>query len=102
MTSPVVYARRLPGRPRRCPYDVLVLVVELRSSGARLIDICDRLNVAEIPTPGGGAYWWPSHVHRLLQTRDGIQFLDNARGEMELDSDHRRDLQAGGKGVRGT
>jgi hypothetical protein len=57
---------------------VLALVVELRASGARLIDICDRLNSAGRLTPGGGTRWWPSHIHRLLNTRDGIRLLSAA------------------------
>jgi hypothetical protein len=62
-------ARRV-GRPRRCPLDVLVRVVELREAGALLTEICDQLNADHIPTPGGGLRWWPSHVHRLLGTYD--------------------------------
>lgn len=61
---------RRQGRPRRCPLEVLVRVVELRESGALLIGICDQLNTDNIPTPGGGMRWWPSHVHRLLLTYD--------------------------------
>jgi hypothetical protein len=71
--------RRLPGRPRSCPDDVLALVIGLRASGARLIDICDQLNAAGRATPGGGTRWWPSHIHRLLHTRDGSRLLSAAR-----------------------
>jgi DNA invertase Pin-like site-specific DNA recombinase len=58
------------GRPRACPDDVLDRVLALRATGARLIDICDALNTDAIPTPGGGARWYPSHVSRLLRTQD--------------------------------
>lgn len=58
------------GRPRRCPVDVLIRVIELRVAGARLIDICNELNGDGVPTPGGGLRWYPSYVHRLLHTYD--------------------------------
>lgn len=67
--------QRRRGRPRQCPDDVLAQVVHLRAAGARLIDICDVMNTAGIATPGSGDHWWPSHVHRLLRTRDGAQML---------------------------
>ena len=58
------------GRPRRCPDDVLDRVLELRAGGARLVDVAEAMNDAGVPTPGGGARWWPSHVSRLLATQD--------------------------------
>jgi hypothetical protein len=58
------------GRPRRCPDDVLDRVLELRAGGARLVDVAEAMNDAGVPTPGGGARWWPSHVSRLLSTQD--------------------------------
>lgn len=58
------------GRPRRCPDDVLTRVLELRAGGARLVDVAAAMNDAGVPTPGGGARWWPSHVSRLLATQD--------------------------------
>jgi hypothetical protein len=51
----------------------------MRGAGARLVDICTALNAAAVPTPGGGAKWWPSHVSRLLDTRTAklrLQQLD--------------------------
>ncbi|MER5381776.1 recombinase family protein [Streptomyces sp. NPDC002688] len=57
------------------------MVVRLRADGARLADICNDMNAAGIPTPGGGSTWWPSYVHRLLRTRDGEKQLARARGE---------------------
>jgi hypothetical protein len=60
------------GRPRRCPDDVLALVVASRGAGARLADICARLNADGVPTPGGSTRWYPSHVSRLLRTQDGV------------------------------
>jgi DNA invertase Pin-like site-specific DNA recombinase len=58
------------GRPRRCPDDVLARVLELRAGGLRLVDVAEAMNDAGVPTPGGGARWWPSHVSRLLATQD--------------------------------
>jgi hypothetical protein len=57
------------GRPRLCPDEILAQVVTMRRAGKRLVDICETLNAAGVPTPAGGARWWPSHVHRLLHTR---------------------------------
>jgi hypothetical protein len=70
MSLTIAPSTHRPGRPRRCPLDVLVRVVELREAGAKLTEICDQLNAEKIPTPGGGRRWWPSHVHRLLGTYD--------------------------------
>jgi hypothetical protein len=30
-----------------------------------------------VPTPGGGKRWWPSHVHRLLDTYDAQALTDD-------------------------
>jgi len=73
-----VRSQRFSGHPRRCPDDALGLVVDLRTSGARLIDFCNQLNAAGVATRGGGIHWWPSHVHRLLRTRDGSRLLSAA------------------------
>jgi hypothetical protein len=75
------------GRPRRCPDEVLALVVRMRAGGALLTDICDHMNAACIPTPGNGAHWWPSHVHRLLRTRDGEKALAEALASNEIHDD---------------
>jgi Resolvase, N terminal domain len=64
---------RRQGAPRRCPDHILTQIVELRASGARLMDICSTMNANGVPTPGGGSRWWPSHVHRLLATQDARQ-----------------------------
>ncbi len=44
--------------------------MQLRAAGARLVDVAATLNADGVPTPGGGARWWPSHVSRLLATQD--------------------------------
>ncbi|WP_121397565.1 recombinase family protein [Micromonospora sp. M71_S20] len=62
-------AVRHRGRPSSCPPHLLAQVVTMRQAGARLVDICAAMNAAKIPTPGGGARWYPSHVSRLLYTR---------------------------------
>ncbi|WP_432854856.1 recombinase family protein [Amycolatopsis sp. CA-161197] len=66
------------GRPRLCPDHVLARVIQLRSRGARYIDICASLNAEGIPTPGGGAQWYPSHLSRLLRTRHAREFKISA------------------------
>lgn len=76
MSTTVASQMRHVGRPRRCPLDVLIRVVELRDTGARLMEICNQLNADKIPTPGGGMRWWPSHVHRLLGTQDAQLLAD--------------------------
>jgi len=68
---------RRPGRPRRCPYDLLVRIINLYEGGARQQDICDQLNAEGILTPGGGKRWWPSHVSRLLRTIDAQLIMDD-------------------------
>lgn len=76
MSLVIAPSTRRPGRPRRCPLDVLVRVVELREAGVKLTEICNLLNAENIPTPGGGQWWWPSHVHRLLGTYDAQTLAD--------------------------
>lgn len=62
---------------------MLIRVVELRTQGARLIDICDILNAEQVATPGGGERWWPSHVHRLLRTYDAQSLMaDPSKSEL--------------------
>lgn len=70
MSVTVASIARRQGRPRRCPLDVLIRVVELRKAGTTLTEICNQLNADNVRTPGGGPRWWPSHVHRLLGTYD--------------------------------
>jgi len=67
------------GRPRSCPDEVLARVVALRSNGALHKEICTVMNGDGVPTPGGGRVWWPSHVTRLLRTRDAVALLAAAR-----------------------
>ncbi|MEU7002940.1 recombinase family protein [Nonomuraea sp. NPDC046570] len=67
---------RLRGRPRACPDEVLRRVVALRQAGAIYADICAALNAEGVPTPGGGHRWWPSHICRLLRTRDAQRLLN--------------------------
>jgi hypothetical protein len=50
-----------------------------RAAGARLIDICEQLNAAAVPTPGGANRWHPSHVSRLLRTQDARRLADPNR-----------------------
>ena len=62
-------------RPRACPDETLLLVVRMRRLGWTVQAICDVLNAARIPTPGGGPRWWPSYVTRLLQRADGARLM---------------------------
>ncbi|MFJ5834674.1 recombinase family protein [Streptomyces sp. NPDC093089] len=63
------------GRPRVCPDSVLRCVVLLRLGGTTLADIADALNRSGTSTPGGGPFWYPSHVSRLLRTQDAVKLL---------------------------
>ena len=58
------------GRPRRCPDDVLALVLQLHDDGATTRQIAAAMNSRGHRTAGGGERWWPSHVSRLLNTQD--------------------------------
>ncbi|WP_432705868.1 recombinase family protein [Amycolatopsis taiwanensis] len=71
---------RRRGRPRSCPDHVLARIVRLRRTGARYVDICASLNTEGIPTPGGGAHWYPSRLSRLLRTRDAQRLADEVAG----------------------
>jgi hypothetical protein len=78
-TTEALAARRAAGvrlgRPRLCPDDVLMRVVSARLGGATLTEIAHKLNVDCVPTPAGGARWYPSHLSRLLRTQDARQLL---------------------------
>lgn len=69
------------GRPRACPDDVLERVVVSRAQGEKLTNIAAALNADRIPTPGGSAYWYPSHVSRLLRTQDAKGLLADLEAE---------------------
>jgi hypothetical protein len=65
------------GRPSLCKRELLQRVIMLRVDERMLLrDICETLNEEGIPTPGGGARWYPSHVWRLLTTRAAQNMLD--------------------------
>lgn len=76
MTNQESSGRRRPGRPRRCPSEVLIRVVRLREQGLRQIDVCALLNAEGVPTPGGGPHWYPSYISRLLETIDAQMVMD--------------------------
>jgi len=50
----------------------------MRRSGARLVDIRTAMNRDGVLTPAGRPTWWPSHVVRLLRTRDAAALLEAA------------------------
>ncbi|MET4612465.1 hypothetical protein ABIC28_003458 [Rhodococcus sp. PvR044] len=58
------------GRPPLCPDHVLDRVLDLRISGLSYRSICKALNADQVPTPGGRANWGPTHICRLLATRN--------------------------------
>ncbi|MGW3327505.1 recombinase family protein [Streptomyces virginiae] len=68
------------GRPRACPDTVLRRAVLLRRRGATLAEIAKGFNGSGTPTPGGGAFWYPSHVSRLLRTQDAVRLLRASEG----------------------
>ncbi|MEV7558401.1 recombinase family protein [Streptomyces sp. NPDC089795] len=68
------------GRPRACPDTVLRRTVLLRLRGATLAEIAEEFNCSGTPTPGGGAFWYPSHVSRLLRTQDAVLLLRTYEG----------------------
>lgn len=76
MTASTAQPRRPVGRPSGLSPEILGLVVRRRTEGWRLEDICQVLNAAAIPTPGGGKRWWPSHVSRLLRTNTALAVFD--------------------------
>lgn len=65
------------GRPRQCPDEVLARIVAYRATGARLVDICEQLNVDGVLTPAGSTRWYPSHVSRLLRTQDAVNLASS-------------------------
>jgi hypothetical protein len=72
------------GRPRTCPDDVLLLVVQMRRRGWTLRTISDVLTLTGVPTPAGRPQWHPSYVCRLLQTRDGTLLMSATDPRTEL------------------
>jgi hypothetical protein len=71
-------------RPRVCPDDTLLLVVQMRQAGWTMRTIVDLLNTSGIPTPGGCHRWWPSYVSRLLHRAAARQLLAAADPFAEL------------------
>lgn len=67
---------RRRGRKRQCPDEVLLRVLTMRRDVCSLRAICSALNADGVPTPGGGARWWPSHVSRLLATAAAKDMMD--------------------------
>lgn len=75
MTTHPTAQHRRPGRPRCCPDEILEWVVQLRASGAKLREICEVMNAAQVPTPGGRSLWRPKTVHDLLHTIDAEHLM---------------------------
>ncbi|GID93962.1 hypothetical protein Adi01nite_33740 [Amorphoplanes digitatis] len=69
------------GRPRLYSDDTLGLIVDARLNGRTLRNISEMLNAAGIPTPTGRGLWYPSHVSRLLLTRDAQALIASRRQE---------------------
>ncbi|MBF6064948.1 recombinase family protein [Nocardia terpenica] len=66
-------AIRRRGRPRQCPDAVLDRIIDMHRSGIGYRGICRVLNAEAIPTPAGRPTWHPSHVSRLLNTRNVVE-----------------------------
>ncbi len=54
------------GAPRSLPDDVADRINAMRTEGATLTAIADRLNDEGVPTAKGGDRWWPSSVRAIL------------------------------------
>lgn len=68
-------AVRLRGRPRQCSDHILSTVhAMIYQEKVSYRVVCDRLNAAGVPTPGGGPTWYPSYISRLLRTRGAQEF----------------------------
>jgi DNA invertase Pin-like site-specific DNA recombinase len=58
------------GRPRTLDPMIEALIVHLRSGGAGLTAIAERLNEEGVMTSRGGKQWYPSTVRAVLQSVD--------------------------------
>lgn len=54
------------GRRSSIPDEVLRLMLTWREAGESLPKIARRLNETKVPTPGGGAEWYPQSVRQAI------------------------------------
>ncbi|MEV6218617.1 recombinase family protein [Nocardia sp. NPDC051833] len=66
---PVSTGRR-KGRPPRVPGSVVLRVVTMSRNGIGYRGICRVLDQEGVLTSAGNRRWYPSHVSRLLYTRN--------------------------------
>ena len=59
------------GRPPAVPPDLAARIAALRTAGATLRQIADKLNEEGIPTPHGGSKWRPSSLAGVLSRQRG-------------------------------
>lgn len=60
------------GRPRLVPDKVIKKIIKWRSDGASFQAIADKLNAKQVPTAQGGRRWYPSTVHTVVNSQDGV------------------------------
>ncbi len=90
-------------RPRACPDDTLLLVVQMSRAGWSGTVITELLNGTHVPTPGGRARWWPSYVTKLLSRPDGARLFkaEDQVAELEAMTGYRPDRDDGGPATAG-
>jgi len=59
------------GRPPAVPPELAARIAALRTAGATLRQIADKLNEERIPTPHGGSEWRPSSLAGVLSRQRG-------------------------------
>ncbi|WP_373282665.1 recombinase family protein [Nocardia takedensis] len=62
--------RRGRGRPPSVHDSVVHRIMTMRHDGVGYRGICAVLNQEGVPTPAGSRHWYPSHISRLLYTRN--------------------------------
>lgn len=61
------------GRSRVTPPETVARIMRERSSGQSFNAIAQRLDLDNLPTPGGGLRWYPSTVQRIYKAEQQIQ-----------------------------
>ncbi|MGW2665953.1 recombinase family protein [Nocardia tengchongensis] len=56
----------------------------MRRNGIGYRGICRELNADGIPTPAGRSRWYPSHLSRLLNTRNVVEQFGRPTRTREL------------------
>lgn len=69
------------GRPGNIPDEVLLRVAGERGRGRTLARIADGLTADGVPTPQGGARWYPSTVKGALESQACLPFTSTVSGD---------------------